>query len=155
MIEIVEFFWPVDNQFIENYSCVNQIKNPWGRTSVFQLTPHFMNLTNRPFHLHSEKVLYRDLKPENILVDKRGYPKLTDFGLARQIGEGERRMTFCGTLEYMAPEVRMYKSYRAFKLVIFCSISKFSIYRNNIFFANFEHASRLRDRLMGDRNFNL
>jgi len=62
-------------------------------------------------YLHSEKVLYRDLKPENILVDKRGYPKLTDFGLARQIGEGERRMTFCGTLEYMAPEVRMYKSY--------------------------------------------
>lgn len=62
-------------------------------------------------YLHSEKVLYRDLKPENILLDKRGYPKLTDFGLARQLGEGERRMTFCGTLEYMAPEVRMYKSY--------------------------------------------
>ena len=61
--------------------------------------------------LHSEHVLYRDLKPENILLDSLGYPKLIDFGLARVLDDGERRMSFCGTLEYMAPEIIQYRSY--------------------------------------------
>jgi len=58
-------------------------------------------------HLHRGHVLYRDLKPENILLDAHGHVKLTDFGLCKEkIGyDGAKAHTFCGTIEYMAPEV--------------------------------------------------
>lgn len=59
--------------------------------------------------LHSKNFIYRDLKPENILMDAEGHIKLTDFGLAKGgiTGSGPQggTMTFCGTPDYMAPEM--------------------------------------------------
>jgi serine/threonine protein kinase len=56
--------------------------------------------------LHENKIIYRDLKPENILLDREGHVKLTDFGLSIEIFEGAKTTnTFCGTCEYMAPEI--------------------------------------------------
>jgi len=57
-------------------------------------------------HLHSKDIIYRDLKPENILLHQSGHICLTDFGLSKDLSPMDQEShTFCGTPEYLAPEV--------------------------------------------------
>lgn len=60
-------------------------------------------------YIHSNNIIYRDLKPENLLIKHNGYLKLTDFGLSK-VTPG-RTYTFCGTSEYLAPEVLLKNGY--------------------------------------------
>ncbi|XP_075903192.1 cGMP-dependent protein kinase 2 [Nelusetta ayraudi] len=62
-------------------------------------------------YLHRKGVLYRDLKPENLMLDGEGYIKLVDFGFAKKMRCGQKTWTFCGTPEYVAPEIILNKGH--------------------------------------------
>ncbi|CAH1758704.1 14916_t:CDS:10 [Entrophospora sp. SA101] len=71
-------------------------------TSKFYLTEIITGIEE----LHQFKILYRDLKPENILIGADGHILLTDFSLSKQLNNtSSRANTFCGTPEYLAPEI--------------------------------------------------
>ena len=56
-------------------------------------------------YLHSKSIMHRDLKLENILVGEDGYLKIIDYGLAKLLNGTQLAKTFCGTPEYLAPEM--------------------------------------------------
>src|SRR3989338_4082443 len=76
-----------------------------GRFSESRTRFYVAELTMALAHLHRIGIVYRDLKPENILLTAAGHIAITDFGLSKELAENEGTSTFCGTPEYLAPEI--------------------------------------------------
>ena len=62
-------------------------------------------------YLHKKMILHRDIKPDNCMIDRNGYLKVIDFGLAKLLKEKDHTTTCCGTPHYLAPEVILGKGY--------------------------------------------
>lgn len=66
---------------------------------------YFIQTVAGIYFLHHNGFIHRDLKPENLLVSENQTVKICDFGWCVEEDADEQRNTFCGTLEYMAPEM--------------------------------------------------
>ncbi|CAD8043749.1 unnamed protein product [Paramecium primaurelia] len=81
---------------------------------------YFVEICIGMAYLHSQNIVYRDIKPENILLDLQGHMMLSDFGLSKpNMEDGELAYSFCGSPEYMAPEMLM-KSGHSYLVDCYC-----------------------------------
>ena len=71
----------------------------------------FIQAVNSISFLHKNKIIHRDIKPENLLINNNNILKLCDFGWSVYLNNNNKRVTFCGTIEYMAPEIVKNESY--------------------------------------------
>ena len=73
----------------------------------------FVKICRAVEFMHSKNLVHRDIKPENILMNDAMEPKLCDFGWSIELHKNESRQTFCGTYEYMAPEIFETENYNS------------------------------------------
>eukprot|EP00826_Nyctotherus_ovalis_P039519 TRINITY_DN3807_c0_g1_i8.p1 TRINITY_DN3807_c0_g1~~TRINITY_DN3807_c0_g1_i8.p1 ORF type:complete len:557 (+),score=136.90 TRINITY_DN3807_c0_g1_i8:197-1867(+) len=81
-----------------------QLMRKKGKLSEKEAFFFFTQTCSAIYFLHGHDLIHRDIKPENLLVMENGVLKLCDFGCCTKSDTGSR-MTFCGTAEYMAPEI--------------------------------------------------
>lgn len=104
----------------------------------------FLQICNAVHHLHINKIVHRDIKDENVILDQKGKIQLIDFGSSAYLREGRKFDTFCGTLDYAAPEVLTGKKYEGRKQDIWAlGILLYTlIYKENPFYNIDEILSR-------------
>ena len=83
------------------FELLSKEKNGFSEYKAFE---YFIQVVNAVYYLHNNNIIHRDIKPENILIGDDNKIKLCDFGWAKELTL-ENRSTFCGTVEYMAPEI--------------------------------------------------
>jgi len=101
---------PVALYLIFDYMCGGDLNGLLNRAMFFKSSEaafYCAELLCALEHLHKHNIAFRDLKPGNILIDGEGHLRLGDFGLAKSEmkSDDEGATTYCGTLEYMAPEI--------------------------------------------------
>ena len=93
-------------EYVEGQSLSQVLRG--GALSPMQAARYLKHLADAVHYAHEHQILHRDLKPSNILVDASDQPRITDFGLARDVEDDEERLTATGaalgTPSYMSPE---------------------------------------------------
>jgi len=92
-------------EFASGGSLFNVLKSR-GRLTEFDAARYYTDVAMALDHLHNKGVVHRDLKPENILMCEGDVAKLADFGWCAEVDKGGApRNTFCGTWDYLSPEM--------------------------------------------------
>lgn len=96
----------------------------------------FKEVVNAVAFLHSKRLVHRDIKPENVLLGENRRVKLCDFGFAATIEMGEKRDTFCGTQQYLPPEIVLGKD-QTEKVDVWClGVLLFELLHKRVPFTN-------------------
>jgi len=90
------------------YSCLH--KQPNGRFAEVKAANYMAQLTDALLYCHQNKIIHRDIKPENLLLGYHDDIKIADFGWSVH-APSSRRVTRCGTLDYLPPEIVNSKAY--------------------------------------------
>ena len=83
------------------YQLISRNKSGFSEQKAFR---YFIQVVNAVYFLHENQIIHRDIKPENLLISENETIKLCDFGWAKQLTL-KNRSSYCGTVEYMAPEI--------------------------------------------------
>ena len=83
------------------YQLITRNKTGFSEKIAFQ---YFIQVVNAVYFLHENQIIHRDIKPENLLIGENNTIKLCDFGWAKNLSL-KNRSSYCGTVEYMAPEI--------------------------------------------------
>ena len=97
-------------EYAKNGNLYDVITREKGGLSEEKALGYFTQVVNAVYYLHQNNIIHRDIKPENILISENDIIKLCDFGWAKELNL-ENRNTFCGTAEYMAPEIVTNENY--------------------------------------------
>ena len=90
-------------EYAPNKTLFDIIRSSGGLSEIYSFY-YFIQTLNAIYFLHLHSIIHRDLKPENLLINEKNIIKLCDFGWSVQLNNN-KRTTFCGTVEYMAPEI--------------------------------------------------
>ena len=109
IIQLINHFEDDDNFFmIMPYASRGQLYTLLKQNTKFdqKMTSQFLReIISAVKYLHEHNIIHRDIKPENILLDQNYRIKLCDFGWSNYCSPNEKRKTFCGTREYISPEM--------------------------------------------------
>ena len=90
-------------EYAPNKTLFDIIRASRGLSEIYSFY-YFLQTLNAIYFLHLHSIIHRDLKPENLLINEKNIIKLCDFGWSVKLDDN-KRTTFCGTVEYMAPEI--------------------------------------------------
>ena len=90
-------------EYSPNGTLFDIIRSSHGLSEIYSFY-YFLQTLNAIYFLHLHSIIHRDLKPENLLINEKNIIKLCDFGWSVKLKDN-KRTTFCGTVEYMAPEI--------------------------------------------------
>ena len=90
-------------EYAEEGTLFDLVRSTMGLSEKYSFY-YFIQTLNSIYFLHLHSIIHRDLKPENLLINSKNILKLCDFGWSVKLND-DKRTTFCGTVEYMAPEI--------------------------------------------------
>ena len=144
-------------EYAKNGSLFNYIRNKRFLTEDESFR-FFSQIINAIYFLHKNDFIHRDIKPENILIFDNGECKLCDFGCCVELN-GKQRSTFCGTTEYMSPEIVNKKQYSkeidiwSLGILLYEMIHGYSPFKPNK--ENFNAKEVIEKIKLDDINFNI